>query len=199
MDLQALYPAQLLPNFITQLPKLYIELSGDPLIGGAMGFPGFGDRASFTWFISFLNLELCVLFHLTRCAPSLIDLSASSRFQCSFWEHMVCGKVSSLSFYASLSHISSDSRAIYLPLLLYGASTSTTTLPCLAVLFTTPITSPDTIAAGIVSVTWFQKQLLLGSYIPFLLLPFVIAADMTLRVSELVVAGIRAQEAIKKQ
>lgn len=92
-----------------------------------------------------------------------------------------------------------DSCAIYLLLLIYGASTSTTLLPCLAVLLGTPITSPETIAANVISVTWSQKQLLLTSYIPFLILPLLMTVDMALRISKLVQIGIRVQDNTKKQ
>ena len=62
IDFQALYPSSVIPNFISALPKLYVEMSKDPLIGGAMGF--FGNSGELGWFKSFLVLELWVL---ARC------------------------------------------------------------------------------------------------------------------------------------
>ncbi|KAL4067390.1 transmembrane protein 6/97 [Scleroderma yunnanense] len=82
-----------------------------------------------------------------------------------------------------------DSPSIYPLLLIYGASTTTTVLPCLVVLFTTPVTSAETIAAGIHSITPFQQLLLLSSYVPFLLVPLLMTVDMAFRLSKLVQTG----------
>ena len=84
-------------------------------------------------------------------------------------------------------------------MLLYGASTATTTLPCVAVLFQTPETTALTIAKGIASVTPEQRVLLLSSYIPFLLVPLIMAIDMAYRILDLVKVGIRASDADKSQ
>ncbi|KAI6160693.1 transmembrane protein 6/97 [Pisolithus thermaeus] len=86
-----------------------------------------------------------------------------------------------------------DSPSIYPLLVIYGASTATTVVPCLAVLLSTPTTSPETIAAGIHSVTSFQQILLLSSYIPFLLVPLLITVDMAFRLSKFVKAGTAAK------
>lgn len=56
MDFQVLYPTSLVPTFISQLPKWYVELSNDPLIGAALGYVG--DGSGLGWFWSFLVLEL---------------------------------------------------------------------------------------------------------------------------------------------
>ncbi|BGP55171.1 hypothetical protein JCM8202v2_002768 [Rhodotorula sphaerocarpa] len=59
------------------------------------------------------------------------------------------------------------------PLLaLYGASSSTTTLACLATVLTMPGLSPDHLAK------------LLGSYVPFFLIPLAMAVDYGMRVTE---------------
>lgn len=89
------------------------------------------------------------------------------------------------------------SRSIYVLLLIYGASTATTTLPCLAVVLTTPITSAETIAASIASVTAQQRFSLLASYIPFFLLPLLISVDMAFRILHLIREGERAKVAAK--
>jgi len=61
----------------------------------------------------------------------------------------------------------------YYPLMLaYSASSCTTTFGCIAVLWSS--TTP----------TQFQMLLLLGSYIPFFLVPFGMAIDMTLRLTK---------------
>lgn len=78
-----------------------------------------------------------------------------------------------------------DSRLIYLLLLIYAASTATTTLPCLMVIIATPITSSDTVAAHTLSVTSTQKMLLLSSYIPFLLVPLCMTVDMAFRILDI--------------
>lgn len=56
MDFQTLYPPSLVPAAIAKLPKMYIEMSGDPLIGSALGLPGFASPM--VWFHSFLLREL---------------------------------------------------------------------------------------------------------------------------------------------
>jgi len=61
----------------------------------------------------------------------------------------------------------------YYPLMLaYSASSCTTTFGCIAVLWSS--TGP----------TQFQMSLLLGSYIPFFLVPFGMAIDMALRLTK---------------
>jgi hypothetical protein len=84
-------------------------------------------------------------------------------------------------------------------MLVYGASTATTTLPCLIVLFSTPITSVQTIATGIQSITEFQSFLLLSSYLPFFLVPMFMAVDMSVRIAKLLQAGIAVTAARKSQ
>ncbi|KAI0083842.1 transmembrane protein 6/97 [Irpex rosettiformis] len=91
------------------------------------------------------------------------------------------------------------SRAIYVLLLIYGASTATTTLPCIAVVFTTPITSAETVAANIASISAEQRLLLLTSYIPFFLMPLLITVDMASRVLTLVREGERVSKAAKSR
>ncbi|CAL1715502.1 unnamed protein product [Somion occarium] len=164
VDLQALYPSHLLPGSIANLPKLYVNLSSDPLIGGAMGYFGLPD--DYVWFKSFLLLE--AFFQLPVFVLGLRGL----------WK---------------------GSRSIYLLLLIYGASTTTTLLPCLAVLFSTPITSADTIAAKAVSVTSEQRLLLLSSYIPFLIIPLVMTVDMAFRLHHLAQAAAATEKQIKSR
>lgn len=82
-------------------------------------------------------------------------------------------------------------------MLIYAASTTTTTLPCLAVVFATPLTSPETLAAKAISITYEQRLLLLSSYIPFFLIPLFMTIDMALRISKLMQAGLHAQHTSK--
>ncbi|KAK0446864.1 transmembrane protein 6/97 [Armillaria borealis] len=62
------------------------------------------------------------------------------------------------------------SRSIYILILFYGASTATTTLPCIF-----HVIGSDALATG-------QMWMLLSSYIPFFLLPFGMAVDMAFRI-----------------
>ena len=61
----------------------------------------------------------------------------------------------------------------YYPIMLaYSASSCTTTFGCLAILWTS------------IGPTQFQMSLLLGSHFLFFLVPFVMAIDMTLRLTK---------------
>lgn len=82
-------------------------------------------------------------------------------------------------------------------MLIYAASTTTTTLPCLAVVFATPLTSPETLAAKAISITYEQRLLLLSSYIPFFLIPLVMTIDMAFRVGKLMETGMKAERIVK--
>ncbi|KAN0101022.1 Transmembrane protein 6/97 [Tylopilus felleus] len=148
LDCQSLYPPSFVPSLISRLPKMYTQLSADPLISGAMGYTG--ESTSFIWFKTFLFVE--AFFQVPVFVIGMIGL----------WK---------------------DSHSTYLLLLIYGASTATTTLPCLAVLLSTPITSAHTIASGAQSITVSQYYLLLSSYLPFFLLPVFMVVDMAIRVT----------------
>jgi hypothetical protein len=89
------------------------------------------------------------------------------------------------------------SRSIYILLLIYAASTATTTLPCLAIILQTPLTSAETIAKGVVSVTPEQRMLLLTSYLPYVCIPLLMVVDMAGRVMKLVTAGVGAENIAK--
>jgi len=91
-----------------------------------------------------------------------------------------------------------DSRGIYGLLVLYGASTCTTTFACIAAILDTPTTSAVTIAQKIVSITPEQRAMLLFSYVPFCIIPLFLAVDMALRLQKLASVGIRALESSKK-
>ena len=57
-------------------------------------------------------------------------------------------------------------------MLAYSASSCTTTFGCLAILLTST------------GITPFQMAVLLGSYVPFFLVPFGMAIDMTIRLTK---------------
>lgn len=92
-----------------------------------------------------------------------------------------------------LTRYFSDSKSIYVLLLVYAASTATTTLPCLMAVWNTPFSSSETRAAKVPSVTPAQRRMLLAAYLPFFLIPLLMTVDMSFRVLKLVRAGTRAQ------
>lgn len=91
------------------------------------------------------------------------------------------------------------SRSIYILLLIYAASTATTTLPCVTTIFGLPLTSPETTLSGVHSVTSEQRLMLLSCYIPYFVVPLVMTLDMAGRVGGLVKAGIKAQDEGKRK
>ncbi|KAI8985740.1 transmembrane protein 6/97 [Trametes punicea] len=174
VDLQALYPKQWVPSVIANIPKIYVELSNDPLIGSAMGFFGPHQVEAYTWLRSFLVVE-------------------------AFFQVPV--------FIIGLRGLWNGTTSIYVLLLIYAASTTTTTLPCLAVILSTPISpSPlTTSSVGLeasnalgISLSAEQRLLLLSSYIPFFLVPLIMTLDMALRVQNLITAGQGMQKNAKE-
>lgn len=65
----------MVPAMISKIPELYIAMSSDPLIGGAMGY--FGQLDSYVWFKTFLMLEALVAFDILT-ADFTRDMTASS-------------------------------------------------------------------------------------------------------------------------
>jgi hypothetical protein len=99
-----------------------------------------------------------------------------------------------------------DSRAIYVLLLIYGASTSTTLLPCLAVLLTAPTSTALAAGAAVppavkaaATLTGAQRALLLASYGPFFAVPALMTLDMARRLAVLARRGAAADEAAKRR
>ncbi|KAF8586343.1 hypothetical protein K439DRAFT_1652632 [Ramaria rubella] len=78
-----------------------------------------------------------------------------------------------------------DSRSIYLLLLIYGASTATTTLSCLTTVLAVPTATDAKNALETVAVTDLQRLFLLSSYVPFLIIPVVMTLDMAWRLSKI--------------
>ncbi len=58
MDLQAIYPAHLIPAFMKEITNYYLSTYNDPLIGGVMGY--FGKTDKFIWFETFVWMEAYV-------------------------------------------------------------------------------------------------------------------------------------------
>ncbi|KAF8967636.1 transmembrane protein 6/97 [Flammula alnicola] len=159
VDLQYLYPPQLVPPFMRGLLNFYVDMSRDPLIGGIAG--AFGDSAHLTWFKTFIVLE--ALFQIPV-------------------------------FVLGLRGLYRGSRKIYPLLALYGASSATTTLACLTTVIQTPSLPPNAMAKLAPGVTPEQRLLLLSSYVPFFLVPLIMAVDMALRVAKLAEKGIQAED-----
>ncbi|KAH9044450.1 transmembrane protein 6/97 [Lactarius pseudohatsudake] len=164
IDCQAIWPKHLIPESLQLLPPWYVGMSGDFLIGGAMGI--LGNGSGLAWFKSFLYLE--ALFQLPVFVIGAYGL----------WK---------------------DSRGIYGLLVLYGASTCTTTYACVAAILDTPTTSAATIAQSVVSITPAHRVMLLSSYVPFFLIPLFLAVDMAVRLQKLASVGIRALESSKRE
>lgn len=76
-------------------------------------------------------------------------------------------------------------ESIRILLLAYGASTATTLLPCLYTVFVTPPT------AGVdgLFLTGSQKQIIYMSYVPFLVVPLLMAVDSAVKLWSVVRAA----------
>ena len=88
------------------------------------------------------------------------------------------------------------SKRIYPLLLIYGASTATTVLPCLVTVLSQSDPSTLTYApssSGLLhlgfTATREQKLKLVGAYLPLMVVPFGMMVDMSFRLSALVEAG----------
>ncbi|KDR80626.1 hypothetical protein GALMADRAFT_240968 [Galerina marginata CBS 339.88] len=159
IDLQYIYPPQLVPGFLRGLLDMYIDMSRDPLIGGVHG--AFGDSGHLMWFKTFLVLE--AVFQIPV-------------------------------FVLGLRGLYKGSQSIYPLLVLYGASSATTTLACITAVLQTPELTDIALSRGVAAVTSQQRLMLLSSYVPFFLVPLIMAADMAFRVSTLVRKGIKMEE-----
>lgn len=69
---------------------------------------------------------------------------------------------------------------------MYGASTTTTTLPCVTTVLAVPAANAASTVLKNVAVTDAQRLLLLCSYVPFLLIPLVMTLDMAWRLSKMI-------------
>ncbi|KAJ4469863.1 transmembrane protein 6/97 [Lentinula aciculospora] len=80
-------------------------------------------------------------------------------------------------FILGMKGLWNGSRSIYILLLAYGASTATTVLPCIFYFFQEH------------NMTATQRLILLSSYVPFFLVPLVMAIDMGSRVYNIVASA----------
>ncbi|KZP01720.1 hypothetical protein CALVIDRAFT_594414 [Calocera viscosa TUFC12733] len=95
-------------------------------------------------------------------------------------------------FFIGLWGLWKASARINILILIYGVSTATIVLACVATILAVPTTSDLTINAGIASVTDEQRALLLKCYLPYLIVPTVMTLDMGWRMLKLVDAGLKA-------
>ena len=152
LDAQEVYPQHLIPKVLRDASEWYIAFSGDPLVRGA-----FNKDPAFDWFRAFLYLEvyakwsLAIVTKANNPVPRFFQLPVFI--------------LAARALYAGPP----KSQAYYPIMLAYSASSCTTTFGCLATLWTSPDPTP------------FQMSLLLGSYVPFFLVPLGMAIDMTLR------------------
>ncbi|KAH9921688.1 transmembrane protein 6/97 [Epithele typhae] len=164
IDLQSIYPKAWVPAAIAALPRYYVDMSGDPLIGSAMGYFGPSQQQTYEWLRAFMFLE--AVFQLPTFVLGIRGL----------WK---------------------GSTSIYTLLLVYAASTATTTIPCITTVLSLP-SAPVPMPGG-VSLTSEQRVLLLSSYVPFFLVPFVMAIDMAIRIHKRPALSTASREANKKK
>ncbi|KAF7369054.1 putative membrane protein [Mycena venus] len=102
-------------------------------------------------------------------------------------------------FFIAARGLLNDSKKNYILMLVYGASTATTVWPCVWTILATPEPSPKALASGIATLSPDQRIMLLGSYVPFFLLPLVMTVDMAFRLHKIVGDAISAREAVKRK
>ena len=92
------------------------------------------------------------------------------------------------------------SRSIYSLLVLYGASSATTTLACLTSIIQMPsvryVAGSNILALDnpVGALTQEQRLILLSGYVPFFLVQLVMAVDMAMRVGKLVQKAVKVEE-----
>ncbi|KAJ7251359.1 transmembrane protein 6/97 [Mycena rebaudengoi] len=102
-------------------------------------------------------------------------------------------------FFIAARGLWKGTERIYVLVLVYGASTATTVLACLATVLAMPAPSPDALARGIPTLSSDQLFMILSSYVPFFLIPLVMTVDMAFRIYGLVGDAISARETIKRK
>ncbi|CDO74847.1 hypothetical protein BN946_scf184280.g7 [Trametes cinnabarina] len=174
IDLQALYPKQWLPNIMSNIPKFYVEMSNDPLIGSVMGYFGQQQVEAHTWFKSFLLVE--AFFQVPVFILGLRGLWTGSP-----------------SIYVLLLVYAASTTTTTLPCLAVILHTPVSPPP-----LATSSIAVEAAKTLNISVTAEQRLLLLSSYIPFFLVPLVMTIDMAYRVQKLVYAARDAPKAVKQ-
>ncbi|KAJ7140277.1 transmembrane protein 6/97 [Mycena crocata] len=102
-------------------------------------------------------------------------------------------------FFIAARGLWNDSQKIYVLMLVYAASTVTTVWPCVMTILATPEPSPAALARGIATLSTDQRAMLLASYVPFCVIPFVMTIDMAFRLHSIVGDALNARDAGKKK
>ncbi|EJD07293.1 uncharacterized protein FOMMEDRAFT_100463 [Fomitiporia mediterranea MF3/22] len=101
-------------------------------------------------------------------------------------------------FFIGLYALWTDSFVTYPLFLIYSASATTSTLPCISTLLRTPISStpvpPVLLDPSNLTITPEQRINLLASYLPFFVIQLVMCVDMSLRVAGFVAMAERGME-----
>ena len=90
-----------------------------------------------------------------------------------------------------------NKRSIYPLMAIYGATATTTTLACVVHVLITPNALPPSATAVLPTgptLTYEQRMMLLSSYVPFCILPFMIAIDFGVRLTKLVNKAVKAEQ-----
>ena len=94
----------------------------------------------------------------------------------------------------SLSHFCTDIKALYPFLIAYGASGAATVILCISVIFSLPSASSN---VSDLAVSASQRAALGAFYIPFLVVPALIAVDLGMRTAKVLQAHAKLEETRK--
>ncbi|KAJ3776364.1 hypothetical protein FB446DRAFT_307156 [Lentinula raphanica] len=176
LDFQIVYPSTYVPPILPALRQWYVDFSADPLIGG-IATGKIHPHGELFWLGCFAWLELLFQFptFLLGLRALWTGKSHPTHLPIISYEAISCHvrKPTNQSL-----NTASGSQSIYPLLIAYGASTATTTLPCIFYILKEYSES---------RITSTQLLILLASYIPFLVVPLVMAIDVGFRVYRIVV------------
>lgn len=103
-----------------------------------------------------------------------------------------------LAFFGALALLKNKPYAWVL-VLLFGTITFPTLIPCIAHVLAVPTSGINTVTAeGITTLTPWQKQFIIGNYLPFGIIPFIMSVDATYRLFQQVQALSRIHDAAEK-
>jgi len=103
-----------------------------------------------------------------------------------------------LAFFGALALLQNKPHA-WILVLLYGTITFPTLIPCIAHFLAIPTSVINTITAeGIITLTPWQKQFIIGNYLPFGIIPFIMTVDATYRLFQQIKALSRIHDAAEK-
>lgn len=198
LDLQAVYPSWLLPGWMRTLGQWYMQFTADPVVGSVNGYFGEEVQRSFTWLRLFMFTELFLqLPTFIYASYSLFSLSSSTP---------TSSPIPTL--YPLLIAYGALTATTTLPCIEVLLGTPSTSVPLdfssgvarvvsgkvrEAIGHTVVNALPGSVASGAVAapaLTEWQRWLLLGSYIPFFLIPLGIAVDMYFRTRFLSKKGV---------